>query len=158
MGTVVMQGSPFAPMLTGVGGECFYSVEFDANGVNIDLDTVTPNELSPRTMSEVQDELTNPENNGTVFDSITQTLERSADALDTMIDIVTGGYIIAFIDKTAIGCEIDTDPTSSTYNQYIPINNPVWNEFKNIIRAVVALLTIVSLVYLLAGRGHILSS
>ena len=152
----MMDGSPFSPMFNGNGGGCVYGVEIDVNGDNLDLITLSPDNNMNAT--DLQDAMFTPENGGTVFDSITQTLERSAQSINVFFDIIGGGYITSFIEKTAIGCEYDTNQSSPTYQQWIAVYNPVWEGFKSIFHTIIIVLTIVTAFYILSGRGFLLSS
>lgn len=156
MGVVIMDGSPFSPLLTADGGGCVYSSTIDITGTNVDMITFNP--TTGQNATAISDSLVAPESGGTVFDEITQTLERSAQALQIFINIVDGQYITTFIEKTAIGCELDTNPASETYNHLIPITNPVFEAFKSIFATIVIFLTIIAIFYILTGRGFILSS
>ena len=156
MGLVMMEASPFSPFLTGAGGGCVYSVATDAQGNNTDLTTFNP--TTGETVTDITDDLVTPESGGTIFDEITQTLERSADSVATFISVISGGYITEFIEKTAIGCEKDTDSASPTFEQWVPIYNPVWDGFKAIFHTIIGLLTVVAIFYILSGRGFLLSS
>jgi hypothetical protein len=156
MGLVMMEGSPFSPMFNGNGGGCVYGVERDAGGNNIDLTNLSPNNNMNST--DIQDAMFNPQSGGTVFDSITQTLERSAESINVFFDIIGGGYITSFIEKTAIGCEYDSNQSSETYKQWIPVYNPVWEGFKSIFHTIIVVLTIITAFYILSGRGFLLSS
>lgn len=156
MGIIMMDGSPFSPFVNGSGGGCVYSVAKDAQGVNTDLTTFNPS--TGETSTDILVDLTAPENGGTIFDEITQTLERSADSVATFMSVVSGSYITEFVEKTAIGCEKDSVTTSLTYDEWIPVVNPVWEGFKLVFHTIFTLLIIVSLVYMLTGRGFLLSS
>ena len=156
MGIVMMDGSPFSPWLNANGGGCVYSATIDISGSNVDM--VTFNPTTGESATDISDDIVAPESGGTVFDEITQTLERSAQALQIFINIVDGQYIATFIEKTAIGCEIDTNPASETYNYLVPITNPVFEAFKLIIATIVTFLSIIAVFYILTGRGFILSS
>jgi len=157
MGLVMMEGSPFSPLTNGTGGGCVYEVTTDANGVNTDLITLNPS--SGQNATDVLGTLATPtDGTGTPFDEITQTLERSASSISTFLGLVTGGYITAFIEKTAIGCEKDTDPNSPTFDQFIPVDNPVWEGFKLIFHTIILFLIALQVFYILSGRGFILTS
>lgn len=156
MGIIMMEGSPFSPLVNGVGGGCVYGVTTDASGNNTDLITFSPN--SNMNATQMQDQMENPQSGGTVFDSISQTLERSAQSINVFFDIIAGGYITTFIEKTAIGCEYDDNPASDTYQQWIAVTNPVWEGFKAIFHAIVIFLVILTGFYVLSGRGFLLSS
>lgn len=146
-----MDGSPYATTLGG-GGSCLPHTFTEDDIVNLSPDG------DGTTTTQLLGNVTNPESGGTIFDPITQTLERSADSIDTMIDLATGGYILNLADKVVISCEIDQDPQSETHNQIVPVVNPVWDAFKLIFRAIIVVLTTLTIFYWLSGRGHILSS
>lgn len=147
---VNLEGSPFA---TDIGNGSCLNHQFTED----DITNISPTG-DGTTTTQLLNNMTNPESGGTIFDPITQTLERSADSIDTMVDMVTGGYILSFADKVVISCGLDTNPESETYNQIIPIENPVWDAFKLTFRAIIVVLTTLTLFYWLSGRGHILSS
>lgn len=156
MGIVMMDGSPFSPLIGATGGGCVYSATIDVTGSNTDMVTFNPD--TGETATDLSDDIVAPESGGTIFDPITQTLERSAQALQIFINIVDGQYIATFIEKTAIGCELDTNPASETYNYLVPITNPVFEAFKAIFHTIVIFLGIIAVFYILSGRGFILSS
>lgn len=157
MGLVMMEGSPFSPLVTGAGGGCVYEVSVDSQGNNVDLILLNPS--GSQNATEVLGSLATPtDGTGNVFDEISQTLERSASSVSTFISMITGGYITEFIEKTAIGCEKDTNPASPTFDQFIPVYNPVWEAFKAIFHTIILFLTAISIFYILSGRGFVLSS
>lgn len=155
MGIVMMDGSPFSPLVTGVGGSCVYDVARDANGNNMDLVNLSPD--TGMNATDIQEAMRNPQSGGTVFDSITQTLERSAQSIEVFLDVLGGGYILSFIEKTAIGCEFDNNPASETYKEWIPVYNPVWEAFKAIFHAIAIFLLVITAFYVFSGRGFGLS-
>ena len=156
MGIVMMDGSPFSPLIGASGGGCVYSATIDVSGSNVDM--VTFNPTTGQNATAISDNIVSPESGGTIFDPITQTLERSAQALQIFINVIDGQYITTFIENTAIGCEIDTNPASETYNHLVPITNPVFEAFKAIFATIVIFLSIIAVFYMLTGRGFILSS
>ena len=157
MGLVMMDGSPFSPLVTGAGGGCVYEVATDSQGNNTDLILLNPS--SGQNATEVLGTFATPtDGSGTVFDEISQTLERSASSVSTFISMITGGYITEFIEKTAIGCEKDTNPSSPTFDKFIPVFNPVWEGFKSIFHTIILFLTGIAIFYILSGRGFVLSS
>jgi hypothetical protein len=147
---VTLDGSPF---VTDIQGDCFViDADIQSNVTNLAPDT------DNTTLDQLQSNMTNPESGGTIFDPITQTLERSADTIDTMINLATGGYILNLADRVMIQCSLDADPNSDTYQQYIPESNPVWDAFKLMFRGIIVVLTSLTIFYWISGRGHILSS
>lgn len=157
MGLVMMEGSPFSPLVTGSGGGCVYEITTDSQGNNTDLILLNPS--SGQNATDVLGTFASPTaSTGTPFDEITETLERSASSLSTFISMITGGYITEFIEKTAIGCEKDTNPASPTFDNFIPVYNPVWEAFKAIFHTIILFLTAISIFYILSGRGFVLSS
>lgn len=151
-----MDGSPFSPLVNADGGGCVFTPVIDVSGNNVDMLTFNPN--TGETATDIADSINSPESGGTVFDEITQTLERSAQAIQIFINIIDGQYISTFIEKTAIGCERDTNPSSETFNHLIPITNPVFEAFKAVFATIIIFLGILAVAYLITGRGFILSS
>ena len=87
--------------------------------------------------------------NATGYDPITEAIESSYQAGETIKNFLLGGYITNILDHISLTC--DFDPQSSTYGQ--AIDSSVWQYFKTGINIVFGFLIGLAVVYLITGRS-----
>lgn len=87
--------------------------------------------------------------NATGYDPITEAIESSYQAGETIKNFLLGGYIISILDHVTLNC--DFDPLSDTYGQ--AIDTAVWQYFKGGITVIFGLLIGLAVLYLITGRS-----
>ncbi|MCW4040549.1 MAG: hypothetical protein NWE83_07335 [Candidatus Bathyarchaeota archaeon] len=87
--------------------------------------------------------------NATGYNPITEAIESSYQAGETVKDFVLGGYITNILDHVSLNC--DFDPNSPTYGQ--AIDTAVWQYFKTGINVIFGLLIGLAVLYLITGRS-----
>jgi hypothetical protein len=87
--------------------------------------------------------------NATGYNPITEAIESSYQAGETVKDFVLGGYITNILDHVSLNC--DFDPNSPTYGQ--AIDTAVWQYFKTGINVIFGLLVGLAVLYLITGRS-----
>ena len=162
------------------GWDCYYdvgNVQLDPTGTEGGIDLV-------------KDEMSFPTNStstdlnfgdGTVFNSITESLEASYKAIETMKNFVSSSYIGNTLDNVMMSCTLDKLQTfedqaqceshnydfcdtltypaiNPNYNGLYNQSNPVWDYMTDGLSIILFFLAIVSVFYWVTGRGHILSS
>ena len=172
MGLVHIPGSPLsAYQQGGPQDNCFYPPGFEPDpvaqnpiGANDSIDSMTDlqQEMAFPTNSTNVDGAGTYEGDESPFGFL-DSLSRSLKSVETMLGIMTGGYIFATHDHVMIACEMDKDPNSATYNKLIQMDdgtggNAMWDYIKTSLHLVIGFLIIITIFYWVTGRGHILSS
>jgi hypothetical protein len=170
-GLVHVPGSPLSVYQYVPGNNCFYPPGFEADpvaqspiGANDSIDS----------MEDLEQEMAFPTNSTNVGGTgvyegdespfgFLDSLSRSLKSVETMLGIMTGGYVYATLDHIMIACEQDKDPNSSTYGTLIPMDdgtggNVMWDYIKTGFHLIIGFLIIITIFYWVTGRGHILSS
>ena len=150
-------------------------------GDNIDsIDDVTGEMHRPTNSTEISDGVF--EGTGEWFDSISEAASRGWKGMETMMNIVTGGYIMDIVEHTTLQCQLDSTAflttqdecdlqappdnvvpcENATYGLWIdPLDgadNAMWSTFKGGIQVIFGMLLVITIFYWITGRGHMLSS
>lgn len=87
--------------------------------------------------------------NATGYNPITEAIESSYQAGETIKNFLLGGYIVSILDHITLNC--DFDPNSSTFGQ--AIDTAVWQYFKVGISVIFGFLIGMAVLYLTTGRS-----
>lgn len=164
------------------GWQCFY----DPTNVNLD----PTHDGTASQIDAVKDEMTFPTNStvtdtlfgdGTPFNSISETLEASGKAIETMKNFASTSYLTDSLDNIMIDCQLDTVQTFQTQSECeahnytwcddtnvipsYPATNPnyqgqynktnvVWDYITDAMGIMFAISAIVTMYYWITGRGH----
>ena len=134
LGLLYIPGSPISISQS----SCFYPEEAADGTARPGADPVNPDGIVyymngtayVKTTDELGRELMYPTNStqtapgvwegtGEWFGAITEPIERQYKALEVMLNMLTGGYIIDTINHMNIDCAMDNDPASSTYGKLV---------------------------------------
>lgn len=116
------------------------------------------------------------------FNAISEAASRGWKGMETMMNIVTGGYIMDIIEHTTLNCKLDSKAflttqaecdlqapphnvapcQNATYGMWIdPLDggdNAMWSTFKSGVQVIFGMLLVITIFYWITGRGHMLSS
>ena len=149
-------------------------------------------------MADVEQEMRHPTNSTDTdpswlgdenpFNAISEAASRGWKGMETMMNIVTGGYIMDIIEHTTLNCQLDSKAflttqaecdlqappdnvapcENATYGMWVdPMDcapepagtcNAMWNTFKGGIQVIFGMLLVITIFYWITGRGHMLSS
>lgn len=130
-----------------VENNCFYPDETAPNvdpAIEITGSNMTSliGETSIPTNSTVTDPLWG---SGEPFNAITEPFEQSYKSLETVKNIVTGGFVVKVIKNVGL-CVSGSE------------SNPMWDYFANGLEIVIGIFVVIAVFYFITGRGGILSS
>ena len=91
----------------------------------------------------------NTNTNSTGYNPITQAIEQSYQAGETLKNFLMGGYITNILDHISLTC--DFNPESATFGQ--ATDTAVWQYFKTGINIVFSLLLTLAVIYIITGRS-----
>jgi len=193
----MVTGVEGSPLHVGVqdDGECHPYPVSDGDGERLapEVDPVIGRGITGmNNMTDIEREMQFPTNStdsdpswagdGNPFNAISEAASRGWKGMETMMNIVTGGYIMDIIEHTTLNCQLDSRAflttqaecdqqapphnvapcQNATYGMWIdPLDgadNAMWTTFKSGIQVIFGMLLVITIFYWITGRGHMLSS